>query len=280
MQSRMRSALVTVSVLGFVLATLLVPRAAAFSPGAAAGLFPEASQEPTQTPPDSRPEIKAMLEELDGHAGKRGKADQEAIGVIDKLFGEFKNSGPKDRAAIVKALDKCFTEKRQEDENGVRDNKLFIAAGTALGDMAPESVPVLLKWIGDKAHRKDLPLQRLLILKLGKTKSEIAREPLINLLNDDQAQIQAAAAESLGEYCEIDQKLRKATFEALLKTLMSIKGQVDSNSSDTIARERYDTIAAPIVTSLQRLSGYEEHDPNEWQRWWNKQKKEDWDAQK
>jgi hypothetical protein len=238
-----------------------------------------AVQDGTQTPPDNRPEIKTLLDALDHHAGKRGKEDQEAIGVIDKLFGEFKESGPKDRAAIVKALDKCFTEKRQEDENGVRDNKLYIAATTALGDMAPESVPVFLKWIGDKAHRKDLALQRLLILKLGKTKALEGREPLVKLLKDDQPQIQAAAAEALGEYAEVEQKLRKDTFEELLKLLMGVKGQVDSNSTDTIARERYDTIAAPIVTSLQRLSGHEENVPEEWQRWWNKNKKEDWDAQ-
>jgi HEAT repeat protein len=238
-----------------------------------------AVQDPAPVP-DNRPEIKALVEQLGAHAGKRGKEDQEAITQIDKMVQEFKACGPKDRALVVKSLDKCFTEKRQEDENGVRDNKLFTAAGTALGEMAPESVPVFLKWIGDKAHRKDIPLQRLLILKLGKCKAEQGREPLINLLNDDQAQIQAAAAEALGEYVEFDLKIRKATFESLLKILTGVKGEVDQDPNNTIARERYDTIAAPIVTSLQRLSGHEEHHPDEWQRWWNKNKKEDWDENK
>lgn len=230
-----------------------------------------------QGPVDNRPEVKELLDKLGAHAGKRGKEDTEAIGVIDKLVQDFPNCGPKDRAAVVKQLDKCFTEKRQEDENGVRENKLFIAAATALGEMAPECVPVFLKWIGDKAHRKDLALQRILILKLGKTKAEAGREPLINLLNDENAKIQAAAAEALGEYAGIDLKLRKSTFEALLKLLTSVKGQVDTNANDLIAKERYDTIAAPIVTTLQRLTGVEEHAPEAWQRWWNKNKKEDWD---
>src|SRR5262245_34086002 len=123
--------------LAFVLTAAALP-AAAF-PSAASVRF--ASPRQDQTPPDNRPEIKAMVEEMTGHAGKRGKEDQEAIGLIDKLLQEFKNSGPKDRGMIVKGLDKNFTEKRQEDENGVRDNKLYIASATALGEMAPESVP-------------------------------------------------------------------------------------------------------------------------------------------
>lgn len=251
--------------------------ALALSPLAPRALPHEAAiQNPAPTPADGRPEVKTLCEELGAHAGKRGKEDSEAISVIDKLVQEYANSGPKDRAAIVKQLDKCFTEKRQEDKDGVRENKLFIAAATALGEMKPECVPVYLKWIGEKSHKKDIALQRLLILKLGKTKDEAGRKPLINLLNDENAKIQAAAAEALGEFGEASQEVRKATFEALLKLLMSNKGQVDSNVNDLIARERYDTIAAPIATALGRLSGQKDQSPEEYQRWWNKNKKEEW----
>jgi len=253
-----------------VLALSLAPLA----PRAAAA--PLALQNPAPTPADGRPEVKTLCEELGAHAGKRGKEDSEAISVIDKLVQEFANSGPKDRAAIVKQLDKCFTEKRQEDKDGLRENKLFLAAATALGEMKPECVPVYLKWIGEKSHKKDIALQRLLILKLGKTKDEAGRKPLINLLNDENAKIQAAAAEALGEFGEASQEVRKTTFEALLKLLMSNKGQVDSNVNDLIARERYDTIAAPIATALGRLSGQKDLSPEEYQRFWNKNKKEEW----
>ncbi len=251
--------------------------ALALSPVAPRVVAPEAAfQNPAPTPADGRPEVKTLCEQLGGHAGKRGKEDSEAISVIDKLVQEFANSGPKDRAAIVKQLDKCFTEKRQEDKDGLRENKLFLAAATALGEMKPECVPVYLKWIGEKSHRKDIALQRLLILKLGKTKDEAGRKPLINLLNDENAKIQAAAAEALGEFGEASLEVRKATFEALLKLLMSTKGQVDSNVNDLIARERYDTIAAPTATALGRLSGQRDLSPEEYQHWWNKNKKEEW----
>lgn len=227
--------------------------------------------------PDKREDIKALVEKLDAHAGARGKEDQEAIAVIDQLVQLFGELGPKDRASVVKALDDCFKEKRVEDENGVRPNQLFLSAATALGQMAPESVKVLLSWIGHKTHRQDLPLQRQLILMVGKTRDEKALKPLLKLLDDHEAQIQGAGAEALGEYAEAEQDVRKDVFEELLKLIMGVKNAVDADPTDPIPRARYDVIAAPIITSLQRLSGHKEHDPQEWQRWWNKNKKADWD---
>jgi HEAT repeat protein len=245
-------------------------------------VFTAAAAPALQDPPpaDNRPEVKQMTDKLAAHASKRGKEDVQAKGVIDQLLQEFKNCGPKDRALVVKALDKCFNEKRQEDENGVRDNGLYICAAVALGEMAPESVPVLLHWIGDKSHRKDTELQKKLILLVGKTKHDSAREPLIALLLDKDPQLVAAAAEGLGNFAEIEQKVRKSTFEEVLKVLTSAKNAVDADANDTIARDRYDVVSAPMVTTLQRLSGQEISDPAEWQRWWNKNKKEDWDAGK
>jgi len=234
-------------------------------------------QEPPQ---DDRADVRELLGLLGQHAAARGKEDREATDVIDQLVQLFGDCGPKDRAAIVKGLDKCFREKRQEDENGVRENQLFIAAATALGEMGPESVPVLLSWIGHKSHRKDVALQRLLIQKVGKLHHEDALKPLLKLLDDHDPQIQGAACEALGYYEGVALDQRKVIFEELLKLVMEAKNAVDADPTDPIARQRYDVIAAPIITSLQRLSGHQEHDPQEWQRWWNKNKKEDWDKEK
>lgn len=233
-------------------------------------------QDPDEKP-DNRDDIKELLDTLEDHAGARGKEDQEAIVLIDQLVGLWPELGPKDRKAVVKTLDGCFKQKRQEDENGVRANQLFLAATTALGEMAPESVKPLMGWIGHKTHRKDVALQRMLILKLGKTKDEKAIKPLIKLMDDHDPQIQSAAAEALGEFDGAELKRRKEMFSELLKVVMAVKGIVDTDPTNVIERERYDVIAAPIITSLQRLSGHNEHDPQQWQRWWNKNKKADWD---
>jgi len=145
-----------------------------------------AAAQDTPELPDKREEIKVLLDELDAHIGERGEEDPQAIAVIDKLLVEFPQSGPKDREAVVDGLDGCFEVKRQESEEGVRDNKLYFAAAVALGEMAPESAPVLMNWIGHKSHRKDVPLQRRLILSLGKTRDEKGRKALYARFLDSQ----------------------------------------------------------------------------------------------
>lgn len=233
-----------------------------------------------QDPPqDDRADVKELLKKLAGHAGARGKEDREAVAVIDQLVQVYGGCGPKDKAAIVKGLDGVFKEKRQVDDNGVRQNQMYLAAATALGEMGPDSVDVLLSWIGNKSHSSDIPLQELLIRKLGKIHDPRGLKPLLKLLDDHEPKIQGAACEALASYDGSALAERKQIFEELLKLLMETKNELDANPTDPIPRQRYDVISAPIITSLQRLSRHQEQDPQEWQHWWNKNKKEDWDKE-
>jgi HEAT repeat protein len=237
-----------------------------------------AQDDAPNTNPDNRPEVKELLVKLSDHIGERGKQDAEAIAVLDLLVPEFEKSGVKDRQAIVKGLDKCLDVRRTESEDGLRDNKLFLAAAVCLRTMGPESAPVLIKWIGHKDHKKDLALQAKLITSLGKTRDEAGRKVLIKLLVDKSPAVQAAAAEALGEYSEADQKVRKECVQDLITmALMPAKGLIDVQTPNQADRERWDTISAPIITSLQRLTRHTETDPQKWQAWWNDNKKKDWD---
>jgi len=236
-------------------------------------------QDPAPAPADKRPEVAGMLDKLKTHVEKDGKEDKDAIAVIDSLLQEFKNSGPKDKQAIVKGLSRCFEARRMEKEGEPPNNQLYLASAVALGEMGPESTDTLMSWIGHKNLRKDVALQHRLILSLGKTKDKKAIKELTNNLDNKTPSLVNAAAEALGEFCDADLETRKQVFESLLKILMAAKGNKDSNINDTIARERYDVIAAPIITSLGKLSKHEERDPDKWQTWWNKNKRADWDAQ-
>lgn len=262
-----------------LIANLLLCPAPATTSQPAESLVVSGLQQPApNTNPDNRPEIKEFCDQLNDHIGKRGKADTEAIAVIDSLLPEFEKSGPKDRTLIVKGLDKCLDVKRQDSAEGVPDNKLFLAAAVGLRTMGPESAPVLMKWIGHKDHRKDLVLQAKLITSLGKTRDEDGRKLLIKLLVDKSPAVIAAAAEALGEFAEADQKVRKECVDDLIKNaLMPAKGLIDVQTPNQADKDRWDTISAPIITTLQRLTGHPETDPQKWQAWWNDNKKKDWD---
>jgi len=228
---------------------------------------------------DERPEVKTLLDELDGYVKAKGEKDAEAIGVIDKLLPEFPNSGPKDRAAIVKACSDCFGVKRTKElEEGVPDSRLYLAAATALGTMGPESVKPLSGLIGDKTHRKNQPLQIALTHSLGKTKSPDGVKILLGLLKHKDAPMQAAGAEALANYSDAPEATRKEVFEELLRTMMDQKSKKDTNVTDQEAQERWNTISGPIVETLQKLTGLNQADPEAWQRWWNDNKKKTWET--
>lgn len=228
--------------------------------------------------PDKRPEIDKMLEEFKGHIDKKGVEDRDAIEVIDHLLPEYKNSGPKDKASIVKELAKVFDLRRPEEKEGVPNTGLFIAAATALGEMGPESTKALVAAIDNKNLRKMTPVRHRLIISLGKTHDvKEAIEPLSDLLNDKDPALVNAAGEALGEFAFADLATRKKVFESLLKILTAAHDNTQANINDTIARERYDTIAPAIITSLGKLSKHDEHDPDKWRDWWNKNKAKNWD---
>lgn len=228
--------------------------------------------------PDKRPEVKELIDELKAHLKKKGKEDEQAITVMDSLTQEFERSGPKDRGYIVDALEGAFGQKRpKEIAEGVPDSRIYDAAAVALGGMAPESVKPLIKLIDNKNIKKLLNTRARVIQSLGKTKSLDGVKTLRDLLKDKDVEIIAAAAQALGYFDEAPLDERKDAFEDLLKALMSAKGNMDSDPQDLIARERYYAIAASIITTLGELTGHDERVPEEWQRWWNKNKKKDWD---
>jgi len=225
---------------------------------------------------DGRPEIKALLDELDKHIKERGKKDLEAIAVIDKLLAEFEESGPKDRVSIASAMGDCLKVKRGEIEEYVPDDRIYRASAVALGRMAPESVKVLLANLDSKVLEKLAKAMREVVLSLGKARSAEGVKPLIDLLPHKDSWMQAATAEALGMYGLAEEKTRKSIFEAILKVMMGQKNKVDTDPSDIEARERWDAIGPPMIQALTNLTGQDIRDPQEWQRFWNKNKKDAW----
>jgi HEAT repeat protein len=230
--------------------------------------------------PDKRPEVKEWLAELKDHVAARGKEDREAVALLLKLTEEFRVSGEKDRVAIVKAVAKCLDARRKELQEDVPDNTLKLAAAKALGAMGPESVRALAGWVDNKKVRGNLELQRRLVFSLGETKDKDATKALLDILDHHQPSLVGAAGEALGQFTELELKDRKKLFQELLKALMSAKGKMDADPADNIAREWWNVVSAPLMSAMTALSKHDAKTPEEWQRFWNKNKKKDWDKGK
>jgi hypothetical protein len=247
-------------------------------PTALASGFQE-GEEGAEALPDERPEVSELIEQLSVHLKKKGKEDEAAVGVLDKLVQEFPKSGPKDRQAIVAAAAGCFDEKRPKElAEGVPDTRVYDAAAVALGTLGPESVRPLIGLLDHKNLKKLLTTRGSLIRSLGKTEHPDGVKPIRELLKDKDVEIVAAAAQALGSYSKAPEEVRKETFEEVLKALMTAKAPMDADPNDLIARDRYHAVAASMITTLGALAGHEERTPEDWQRWWNKNKKEDWGA--
>ena len=228
-------------------------------------------------PPDDRPEVEALLDELAELVSKSSREDPkelEAVRVIETLAGEWKRSGEDDREDIVRGLDRVFLAKRRAKKDGSRETGIYHAAAKALGVAGDLGAKKLVRWIGHRRHQDDRGLQRELVLALGQTRSDDAIDTLEDLLDEDVPEVLGAAAKALGELAGKDQKVRKRLFEALLKTMES--AQENARGQDSTAQALWGALNGPGSSSLAKLSGTRQNGVVSWRRWWNKNKRRDW----
>jgi len=229
--------------------------------------------------PDKRPEVKALTKQLLAHTKKRGDEDAQAVQIIERLTAEFKRSGPIDKKLIVTEITRAMRVKRPFSREGARKRQLFLAGAGALGKMSPESLSSLIRLVTDKNHKEDYEVRSAIIAALGKTKEEKAVKVLTKELDEFTAQVQAAAAEALGQFTNLDHKKRKLIFEDLLKLLMSAQADQQSDPNGMTSADRWRRVSGPCQRSMAKLSGANAGSPNNWQRWWNKNKRRNWDKE-
>jgi len=231
---------------------------------------------------EAQPALADIVEELQVELGRRAPDEAHAKQLVERLAAEFAVCGTKDRAPIVRVIERCLAAKHQ----GKPQTELVCHAARALAGMAPESVPVLARALENRPLVKEKEIGRTLVLALGKTRDKSAIKTLLGLLDSPDDTLVAAAGEALGEFDGAPLATRKQLFEEALKALMQAKDQKDSSAQATLtpnaqqdaaALQRYDAIQAAFSTTLQRLSKQEARSADLWQRWWNKNKRANWD---
>lgn len=228
---------------------------------------------------DKRPEIETTLKNLAEKVRKSDRGDpieKEAVKLVRELGAQWNRSGDHDRTAIVRGLDRVFLARRSSDKFGARKTPIYREAAKALGGMGDAGAAKLVRWIGHAKHRRDVELQRELILALGRTQADKALRTLERLLKDATPEFASAAATALGNFARKEQNVRKRLFEELLKVTESAEAIARGN--DSTAQKFWKALRGPAQSSLRRLSGARQNGTESWRRWWNKNKRKDWDA--
>jgi HEAT repeat protein len=226
---------------------------------------------------DDRPEVKALAEQLLKHTKKRGEEDAQAAQLIERLATEFKRSGSSDKKIVITAITRAMRVRRPTARDGTRLRTLFLKGAEVLGRIGPDSVDALVRLATDRNHKDDGEVRVAILTALGKTKDKKAIKVLTKELDESQARVQAGAAEALGEFAHLKYKERKAIFEDLLKLLMSAQADHQSDPNGTASADRWRRVPSPCQRSMAKLSGANAGSPNNWQRWWNKNKNRNWD---
>ena len=244
-----------------------------------------AAQKADPPPPDPALGEKIKLFQSAIKDRKRAR-DVEATGLVDQMLIACKAGvHPKDRKAVLKALEECLTSsrvKRQPAQKGI-----FVAVAHALGNvMGAEGARVLVKAYASpkfEPERDWIELRTEFLRCVGKTKDPKQIKFLLERARrDPHDAIMRAAGEALGNYHELDQKWRKDIAKQLIKKFSEIHGKSlgSLNPGDPIVKKAKDTLASisrDWNATLKKLTGQQDIErADEWQRFYNKNKGKNW----
>jgi hypothetical protein len=241
----------------------------------------KAQEEEARKEPDPQvgKDISAFKELVDD---KKMSKDLEARAYLSKWVQAFETMHPKDQSNVVTTLHGVFTRAKQREPEKL---ELYDATAVALSRMGKAGAKVLKDAFNNPRYRKPewVPLRSRLIASLGQTQELDYWDFILDTaLRDPDDQIMAKAGGALANYEKADIKVRREIVKKLLKRFVEIHNQSRTESlDDPVAQTRqrtYAAIADPWNTTLAKLSGQAFRSPQDWERWWNNHKDDNWDG--
>ncbi len=200
----------------------------------------------------------------DGIAGlekalkEKTKADiQHFVKLLGEKYGAAK---AEQQVKIAKLVGTALNQPDQDTKD---------MAVESLSKMDAKASEALIKEIDKKTTEDNTNYFGACVRALGKTKDPKAGlEKLKKLLNYKTNEGQAAAADALGNYKELDLEGKKVIVDLLLKMWGSAHSKAQA-PRDTTAKKKLDTIKGPIEESIKALTGQTQSGFESWQKWWN-----------
>ncbi|PIE23727.1 MAG: hypothetical protein CSA62_06365 [Planctomycetota bacterium] len=226
------------------------------------------------------PEVDKLLKQLKGAMrDRRGTLDAQGSSALTALIGKFDKLNQKQQRKIVKDTSLVFRATRKPAQA-----MLFLAAAEALSRFGDKGAEALMKQAdnGKFKGKEWRQLRKALILLLGRPALPKHAKFLIDIAVQDPDELaRAAAGEALGSYAKYDQKLRKEIVKKLaieLNAIFNMKnsGQLGDRAPQEAA-QTFTAIQGPWMNTLSKLTGQRQKDPMLWLRWWNNNKRKNWD---
>ncbi|HHI79016.1 MAG TPA: HEAT repeat domain-containing protein [Planctomycetes bacterium] len=239
------------------------------------------SQKVKTPPPKDNPQVAVLEKSLkEIVADKKGRKDDEGVKILDNFTKLFPKLNKKQQGSLLKATAHVFRARRTP-QNAL----LFFAGSETLGHFGKEGAKELAKLVQNKTFRNRdwTPLRVHLIKQLGKAAETSYVKLLLDLaLRDKEDQVRGAAGEALGNYSRKDQKLRKLIVGKLIKEMNAIYNVSRANLDPTdllrkVYVDRFKAIQDPWMKTLTKLTTQNFRTPLEWEQWFNKYKRKNWD---
>ncbi len=160
---------------------------------------------------------------------------------------------------------------------GTKRNAVQVKAVYALGSFGKLGAKDLQRVLKDRSLKADEKREVFLaaIQGLGITKDIGGMKVLIKFLQDKDSYVIATAAESLGNYHDVKGVVRKEIVKNMIKVFSS-SFSASKDARKTAQIEKFNVIAGPFNNTLQALTSASPGNAEDWQRWFNDNKKKKW----
>jgi hypothetical protein len=207
--------------------------------------------------------------------GYKKMTSAEQMEAVDKLVAFYTDKNVDEKGAkkaILEGLSKTATVR---DKSVVAHTMKKVAA---LGEDAVKLVlPTLNRELGQKAPDENVYETALGTLAKIASENKMVIKTLTKLLKDKENEIVGLAARTISGYAQSSGKVRKELFEEVLKATEGVYSGAQSQNQ-TLER-KWNVIGDDVNDALSKLAHVKLSDPAVARKWFNDNKKKNWDPQ-
>ncbi|MHC4862200.1 MAG: hypothetical protein ACYTDY_19135 [Planctomycetota bacterium] len=243
-------------------------------------LFSPALAKDEEEPSTPNEQAIAFAKDFKGKLKKMGEPDiLEAIDKLVAFYNQKEVDDKKAKKAILDAMAKAA---------GVRNSLVVAKVMQKCGEMDDGVLKILLGVLGRELKKKEPndDIYESALESLGKLRSEnpTAIKTLTDLLKYKKDEVVARAARAIASYEKASGKVRKGLFEEVLKQSEGVYSSAQGNNQPM--ERKWNIIGDDVMEALHKLSqpprpnNVKFNNPAPARQWFNKNKKQPWDAKK